>query len=261
MVMKFDQLEVEIYDDAEAMGRAGAEYVRTLIEQAIAERGSANVILATGNSQLAFLKALCSLQSIEWNKVRIFHMDEYIGISEDHPASFVRYIRERVVNVVHPLAFFPIRGDADDPQAVCDEYEALLREYPADVCCMGIGENGHIAFNEPNAADFNDPRWVRRVTLDERSRAQQVGEGHFPSLDAVPAEAISLTIPALLAARRIVVQVPEARKAEAVRRALLGPVSNACPASILRTCSHARLYLDQDSARELKAQLGSAQEG
>lgn len=256
-MVKFDQLEVEIYDDVEAMGRAGAEYVQALLEQAIAERGTANLILATGNSQLAFLNALCRLRSIEWDRVRIFHMDEYIGISEDHPASFVRYIRERVVNIVQPLAFYPIKGDTGDPQAVCDEYEALLREYPADVCCMGIGENGHIAFNEPNVADFNDSRWVRRVKLDERSRLQQVGEGHFPTLDAVPAEAISLTIPALLAARRIVVSVPEARKAEAVRRALLGPVSNACPASILRTCSHARLYLDQESARELKEQLRS----
>lgn len=247
MVMKFDQLEVEIYDDAEAMGRAGAEYVRTLIEQAIAERGSANVILATGNSQLAFLKALCSLQSIEWNKVRIFHMDEYIGISEDHPASFVRYIRERVVNVVHPLAFFPIRGDADDPQAVCDEYEALLREYPADVCCMGIGENGHIAFNDPPVADFADAKIVKTVELDEACRRQQVNDGCFPRLADVPRTAMTMTIPALMSGKALFAIVPGARKKPAVRQTLHGPISTACPASILRRHPDCTLFVDREA--------------
>lgn len=261
MTVKFDQLEVEIFPDQESMGRTAAEYVGGLLREAINERGSANVILATGNSQLGFLKLLCGDPRIDWGKVRIFHMDEYIGITEDHPASFVRYMRERVADVVHPLAFFPIRGDTGDPQAVCDEYEALLRKYPADVCCMGLGENGHIAFNEPHVANFEDDRWVRRITLDERSRAQQVGEGHFPTLDSVPTEAISLTIPALLSARHLLIQAPEARKADAVRQALLGPVSTACPASILRTCSHARMYLDPESARDLGEYLENAREG
>lgn len=254
--LRFDQLHVEIFPDQEAAGRAGAEYVRGRLQEAIAQKGDANLILATGNSQLAFLRALCALPGIEWNKVRIFHMDEYVGISAAHPASFVRYIQEKVVDLVHPLAFYPIKADTGDPQAVCDEYEKLLREYPADVCCMGIGENGHLAFNEPHDADFEDPRWVRRIALDERSRRQQVGEGHFATVEEVPKEAITLTIPALLAARHVVVQVPEARKAEAVSRALFGPISNECPASILRTCSHARLYLDRDSGRDILSRLG-----
>jgi len=253
--LRVDQLHVAIFPDQEAAGRAQAEYVREKLVEAIREKGDANVILATGNSQLAFLRALCALPGIEWRKVRIFHMDEYVGISDAHPASFVRYIREKVADRVGPLAFYPMRGDAADPQAVCDEYEELLRRYPADLCCMGIGENGHLAFNEPHDANFWDPRWVRRITLDERSRRQQVGEGHFATLDEVPKEAITLTIPALLAARHVVVQVPEARKAEAVNRALFGPISNACPASILRTCAHARLYLDRESGRDVLARF------
>lgn len=254
-ILQFDQLHVEIYPDQDAAGRAGAEYVGSKLQEIIAEKGDANIILATGNSQLAFLRVLCSLPGIEWNKVRIFHMDEYVGISPTHPASFVRYIQEKVVDLVQPLAFFPIRGDTGDPQAVCDEYEKLLKEYPADICCMGIGENGHLAFNEPHDADFEDPKRVRLITLDERSRRQQVGEGHFATIDEVPKEAITLTIPALLAARHVVVQVPEARKAEAVSRALFGPIHNECPASILRTCSHARLYLDRDSGQDVLARL------
>lgn len=249
--LTFDKLEVRIFPDAEGAGKDGAELVRTLLQGAIAQKGEANVILATGNSQLPFLRALVGLSGIEWNRVRIFHMDEYIGISDTHSASFVKYIREKVVDLVRPLEFFPIKGDTGDPDGVCREYEALLRAHPADVSCMGIGENGHLAFNEPYDADFNDERWVKRIRLDEKSRAQQVGEGHFASLADVPQEAITLTIPALLAAKRVVLQVPEARKANAVREALHGPISNACPASILRTCSHARLYLDAAAAGEL----------
>lgn len=256
LTMKIDQLHVEIYPDQEAAGRAEAEYVAGRLREAIREKGETNLILATGNSQLAFLRALCAQPDIDWGKVRIFHMDEYVGISEAHPASFVRYIREKIADLVRPLAFFPIRGDAGDPQAICDEYEELLRRYPADVCCMGIGENAHLAFNEPHDANLWDARWVRRITLDERSRRQQVGEGHFATLDDVPKEAITLTIPALLAARHVAVQVPESRKAEAVGRALFGPISNACPASILRTCSHARLYLDRESGRDVLARRG-----
>lgn len=247
----FGELEVRALPTKEEAGREGAQLVRRLIQEAVEQRGTANVVLATGNSQLPFLKALISLPDIEWERVRIFHLDEYVGISDTHPASFVKYVRENVVNLVNPLSFYPIRGDATDPATVCSEYEALLREHPVDVCCLGIGENGHIAFNEPHDADFEDEKWVRIIALDDKSRSQQVGEGHFASVEEVPKEAITLTIPPLLAAKNIVVQVPEGRKAPAVRRTLHGPISTECPASILRTCSHARLFLDADSAAEI----------
>lgn len=244
----YDRLPVHIYAGADSAGRAAARAALQILREAIRQRGEANVILATGNSQLSLMAAFREATDVRWSAVRVFHMDEYLGVPGTHPASFVRYMRDQLVDAVQPLAFFPIRGDGQDPEEECRRYEALLRQYPADLCCLGIGENGHLAFNEPGAADFHDSRWVRVITLDERSRRQQVGEGHFPHLDAVPRQAITLTIPALLSARRVIVTAPEARKAQAVREALLGPVSNACPASILRTCDHAELFLDRDSA-------------
>lgn len=243
----FDQLEAEIYPDMAALGGAAAERAAALLRGVVAERGQANVILATGNSQLTFYAALRAMPGIDWGRIRLFHMDEYVGMRADHPASFRRYLREKIVDAVRPAAFWGVEGDAPDPEQECRRYEALLRAYPADLCCLGIGENGHLAFNDPPFADFADPAWVRVVQLDEASRRQQVGEGHFASLAEVPTHAITLTIPALLAARHMLAIVPEKRKAPAVKAALLGPVSTACPASILRTAAHARLYLDAES--------------
>lgn len=243
----FDQLEVEIYPDRAALGGAAAERAAALLREAVAERGQANVILATGNSQLTFYAALCEMPGIDWARIRLFHMDEYVGMRADHPASFRRYLHEKIVDTVRPAAFWGVEGDAPDPEEECRRYAALLRAHPADLCCLGIGENGHLAFNDPPYADFADPAWVRIVQLDEASRRQQVGEGHFASLAEVPTHAITLTIPALLAARHVLAIVPEKRKAPAVKAALLGPVSTACPASILRTVAHARLYLDAES--------------
>jgi glucosamine-6-phosphate deaminase len=244
----YDQLTVNIFTDAKTMGRAAAEAAARIINEAIEQRGVANIILATGNSQLAFLWALRDMTGIDWPKVNIFHLDEYVGISADNPASFPLFLRRHLIDAINARAFYPISGGAEDLGAACREYEDLLRRYPADLCCLGIGENGHLAFNEPAVADFADPVWVKVVELDEVSRRQQVGEGHFSSLDEVPTHAISLTIPAILAAGRLLVIAPERRKAGAVRAALLGPISAACPASILRKTPHAQLYLDLDSA-------------
>jgi len=219
-----------------------------IITDAIAERGAANLILATGNSQLAFLRALRATLGIDWSKVTVFHMDEYIGIDPDHRASFPRFLREHFFDHVDGATFHPVSGDPTRVAAICAEYEALLRAHPADAVALGWGENGHLAFNDPPYAEFDDPVWVKAIKLDEVSRKQQHGEGHFDSLAEVPTHAITLTIPALLAAKRVLCIVPEARKAKAVYECLTMPVSEDRPGSVLRTVDHATLYLDPDSA-------------
>ena len=248
---RYDQLPVAIYRSNEEMGQAAALDAREIINRAIEEKGEANVILATGNSQLTFLRALRGLEGIDWSKVNVFHMDEYVGIDPNHRASFPLFLRQHFLNVVNPRSFHPIPSRPEDVERACRDYEALLRKYPADMVALGFGENGHIAFNDPPYADFDDPVWVKVVELAEASRRQQVGEGHFDSLDEVPTHAITLTIPALLAAKAMLCIVPEARKAEAVRACLKDPVSEDRPGSILRRVDHARLYLDQDSASKL----------
>jgi glucosamine-6-phosphate deaminase len=198
------------------MGAAAAEVAREHLQRAIAQRGEANLILATGNSQLSFLHALRELEGIAWDKVRVFHMDEYLGIEPTHPASFPRFLREHILDKVQPGHFYPVPGKPEDVEAACAEYAALLHQYPADLVALGLGENGHLAFNDPPYAIFDDPVWVKVVILDEASRRQQVGEGHFPTLDSVPTHAITLTIPALLAAKRVLAIVPEAIMVQAV---------------------------------------------
>jgi len=180
-------------------------------------------------------------------------MDEYVGVHPDHPASFQRYMRERVATRVQLRAFHYLWGDASDPVAEAGRYANLLADHPLDLCCLGIGENGHLAFNDPPVADFADPLDVKVVALDAPCRRQQVGEGHFASLDEVPTHAVTVTIPALLRARRVLAVVPEARKAAPVRAALEGPVSTECPASVLRRHPDATLHLDPDSASALGA--------
>jgi len=241
-----DRLAVEVHPDEAAMGAAAAVRAAEVINAAVAERGSARIVIATGNSQFAFTDVL-TRQQIDWSKVTVFHMDEYVGVDADHPAGFQRWIRERVADKVDPGQVHYISG-LGDPAAEADRYEALLREAPLDLVCMGIGENGHLAFNEPGQADFDDQRWVRIITLTEESRRQQVGEGHFPDIASVPEHAISLTIPALLSATKVQICAPESRKADAVRATLTAPVSNDCPATILRQTPHATLFLDPASA-------------
>jgi glucosamine-6-phosphate deaminase len=249
---EYGSLRTSVYASNGAMGEAAADDAQNIIVSAIKARGHANIILATGNSQLTFLHALRGLPGIDWQKVNVFHMDEYVGIDPQHLASFPLFLRQHILDIVRPGKFYPVPGQSSDIEAACREYEALLKAHPADLCAMGIGENGHIAFNDPPYADFDDPVWVKVVKLDERSRRQQVGEGHFPNLAAVPTHAITLTIPALLSAKRILCIVPEARKAEAVEKSLLGPITEDCPASILRQTGHAQLFLDQESAARLK---------
>ena len=243
-----DQLPVELYASNEELGQAAAKKAQQILSEAIDKKGFANLILATGNSQLTFLKALRNLGDVDWQKVRIFHMDEYIGINPSHPASFPLFLENHFLQFTKPGHFHPIPSETSDVDSACKAYEALIRHHPADLVAMGWGENGHIAFNDPPDAHFDDPHWVKVVELAEESRLQQVGEGHFTSLDEVPKQAITLTIPALIAPVHILCIVPEARKASAVKACLSEPVDESRPGSILRTISHATLLLDQDSA-------------
>ncbi len=245
--LHIDQIPVLIFESNQALGARAADDLAEILSQTLAERDLASIILATGNSQLKFMEALRAVEGIAWDRVVVFHMDEYAGMSDRHPASFPKYIREKLTDHVRPRAFYAMRGDAPDVQAELARYRDLLARYPADACVLGIGENGHLAFNDP-PADFETEAVIHVVDLDERCRLQQVGEGHFATPDDVPTQALSLTVPALLAAKRVLGVVPEARKTEAVRAALRGPVTPDCPASILRTRPHVTLYLDQDSA-------------
>lgn len=242
-------LRAEIHPTTEELGRSAAQLVAKTINAAVAEHGAARVIFATGNSQYPLMAALADVD-VPWDKVTGFHMDEYVGIDANHPASFRRWIRERIEERFHPAAIHYIDGEAD-PAEECARYTALLSEDRIDLVCMGIGENGHLAFNEPGDADFDTDALIAEITLQRESRQQQVNEGHFPTVADVPATALSLTIPALLSSPVQVVCVPELRKAAAVAKALTGPVTTACPASILQERGHAVVYLDAESSSAL----------
>ena len=246
-----DALAVEIHPDVGAMARAAADEAARVLRAAVAARGEAHAMFATGNSQLAFVEQLVTATAdVPWADVVVFHMDEYVGVGPDHPAGFQRWIRERIVARTHPRAAHYVDGLAD-PARECARYAGLLTELPLDLCCLGIGENGHLAFNDPPVADFADPLDVKVVELDPACRRQQVNEGHFPDLAAVPARALTVTIPALLRAPRVLAIVPEARKAGPVHTALTAPVAPACPATALRTAPGATLYLEPESAARL----------
>jgi glucosamine-6-phosphate deaminase len=247
-----DALAVRLYRTEKEMALDVARLAQEYLRETIARQGAAAVILATGNSQIQFLEALIGLGGVEWSRLTLFHMDEYLGIDANHKASFRRYMRERVAQRVKPRQFHYLDGDAPLPLDECARYSDLLKAQPIDLCCLGIGENGHIAFNDPPVANFTDPHAVKLVKLDLACRSQQVNEGHFPSLEAVPQYAFTLTIPTLCSAKRMLCVAPEKRKAAAVRAALKGPVQTACPASFLRKQSQATLFLDSDSASELR---------
>lgn len=248
--LQYGKAKVRIFATREELGRAAAQDAAAFIRHAIVERGSARIMVATGNSQLDVVKHLVLQPGIDWSVVDVFHMDEYVGIDDRHPAGFRRWIRERVEEKVCARSVHYINGESDI-DAEIKRYTALLSEGPIDVAFVGIGENGHIAFNDPLVADFNDPHMLKRVRLDETSRQQQVNEGHFPSIASVPEEAISVTCSGLLRARAWISCVPEGRKAAAVKAALEGPVTTECPGSIARTRDHVTIYLDSDSSARL----------
>ena len=241
-----DKLNVMVYTREADMGLAAARFTAARLREATGSRGSACLILATGTSQYSFLDAL-KREQLEWHKISVFHLDEYTGIPETHPASFRRYLRERILDEVNPGRVFLINGSSSDLEGEMERYESLLRNNPVDIACIGIGENGHIAFNDPPVADFNDPAWVKEVELDHACRMQQLGEGWFPSLDDVPEHAVTLTVPAIMASRAISCVVPGRRKLAAVIDTLNGDITEACPASVLRRHNDATLFLDSES--------------
>jgi len=246
-----DKLIIEQYKTSEIMGKYAAEFTFEKLDKEIKTKGYANLILATGASQFNFLKALKTNHDIDWEKITVFHLDEYFDISTEHPASFRKYLKERIMDEVKPNEFHQINGDAKDKDAELKRYADLLSNHPIDIACIGIGENGHIAFNDPPVADFNDPQVIIIVELDELCRKQQFGEGWFPTLDDVPKKAFSLTIPTIMKSKAISCVVPDERKSDAVYNTINGPISTECPASILRNHDSCKLFLDNDSAIKL----------
>ena len=243
-------MQVVIHETKQQLGAAAASEGLAGIVSALAARGRANIILATGVSQYPMLEVL-KRADIDWASVTAFHLDEYVGLSPDHPASFRRYLDERFLAALPARPrFVPVNGDAADITAELARLNELISQHPTDVCFAGIGENGHLAFNDP-PADFETIEPYLAVELDEACRRQQLGEGWFPSMDDVPRRAISMSIRQIMASRKIVLSVPDTRKAEAVSRAVEGPVSPDCPASILQRHSDATLHLDAASASHL----------
>jgi glucosamine-6-phosphate deaminase len=242
-------MNVLVVENKIEMGRRAAEQGASLIRDAIAQNGTANIIVATGVSQFEMLSVLVQAPDIRWDKVIGFHLDEYIGIPITHPASFRKYLWERFVSKLPlPLkAFHYIEGDVDDAQTVCNNLSAHIRNLAIDVAFVGIGENGHLAFNDP-PADFETDTPYLVVDLDEACRRQQLGEGWFPSLADVPKQAISMSIRQIMKSAHIIASVPDARKAVAVKACLQGPVSPDAPASILQQHTDTTVYLDAASA-------------
>lgn len=245
-------MDIRVHPTKDAMAQAAADLAAASLRAAIAARGRANVIAATGASQFEFLDRLAAAPGIDWARTIFFHLDEYVGLPETHPASFRKYLRERLADRVHPGAFHFIAGDASDPAAECRRVGAVLAAHPIDVAFVGIGENGHLAFNDP-PADFEiaDPYLV--VDLDEDCRKQQLGEGWFPTLADVPRRAISMSIRQILKSREILGIVPDARKARAVADCLSGAVSPRHPASILQSHPRTTVFLDAPAAALLEA--------
>jgi glucosamine-6-phosphate deaminase len=249
--LTFGQARVVVHPDVTGMARAAADQAAEVMRAAVQARGVANVMFATGNSQLAFIDTLVArTPDVPWADTVVFHMDEYVGVGPDHPAGFQRWIRQRIVEPTAPRAAHYVDG-LGDPDEACARYRDLLAHHPLDLCCLGIGENGHLAFNDPGVADFDDPLDVKVVELDAACRQQQVNEGHFPDMASVPSHALTVTIPALLRASQVMAIVPEARKAEPVRAALTGPISADCPASALQMTAQATVYLEPESAQLL----------
>ena len=239
-------MRVAVFPDRLSLARAAAHEAASRIRAAIAARGHARIVAATGTSQIAFLDQLTRQSDLDWSSVELFHLDEYVGLAEDHPASFRRYLRERLIQPAGIVRCHLIDGCAD-PIDVCEELGRKLAAQPIDVAFAGIGENGHLAFNDP-PADFETEQPYLVVRLDDACRRQQVGEGWFTTIDDVPERAITMSIRQILEARAIVAVVPESRKAAAVRNCLEGEVSPMAPASILRTHKDTMLFLDQESA-------------
>ena len=248
---KVEKLSVHIFDTREEMGKVAAEDAARRINAIIAKNGVANVVFAAAPSQNDLIENLLKAD-IDWSKVRAFHQDEYVGISAEEPAGFGNFLDRAIFKKVHFKELHYLLCCADEAEEKCEAYAKLLRKYPIDLIFLGIGENGHLAFNDPAVADFNDPKMVKIVELDDVCRQQQVNDGCFATLDDVPKQAMTMTMSLIMNIPEAICVVPTIRKANAVYRALCGEVTTACPSSILRNHPNAALYLDKDSASMLR---------
>lgn len=253
-------MKVEVHPTRETAGRTAARAAAQALAELAAVQQTVAVIFATGASQFETLDALTGMDGLPWDRVRGFHMDEYVGLPVDHPASFRHYLRERLSGKVRMAEFNEIDGSASDPERTAWNYAERLQAADPQLCLLGIGENGHLAFNDPGVADFHDPLDAKVIELDTMCRRQQFAEGWFPTIDDVPASAITLTIPALMRVPKLIASVPGSRKAAIVRRTIEEEISTACPATILRTHPDVTVYLDRESASELEEWGGTATE-
>lgn len=251
---KKQEMMLKVFREKSSLGKAAAQKAATAIRDAIRNRGQARVIAATGTSQLEFLAALTDSTDVDWGRVELFHLDEYVGLPVTHPASFRKILLEQLVNKTGTAKFHPLDGDADDLSDVIKKVGKALASAPVDIAFVGIGENGHLAFNDP-PADFETEEPYLIVNLDEACRRQQVGEGWFSDISQVPKRAISMSVRQILKAKEILAVVPELRKAQAVKICFEGEISPMAPASILRTHANANVYLDKESASLLSSAL------
>jgi len=250
--LKIGTLNVEIHPTRKAAGAAAAKAIAQALKQASHKGADIGVIFAAAASQLDTLRELIAINELPWDQVQGFHLDEYIGIDADHPASFRRFLRENLTQRVKMKEFFEMDGMADDPVRVCRDYAHRLQSANPQLCLLGIGENGHLAFNDPPEANFTDPLDMKVVHLDPLCRQQQVAEGWFKNLSEVPERALTLTVPTVLRVPKLIASVPGIRKAEIMRATLETPISTNCPSTILRTHPDATVYLDKESASELE---------
>lgn len=247
-ILQKDKLDIEVYRNRSEMGMAAAAAAANRINELARTREEINIVFAAAPSQNEFLEGLVKEKSIQWGKINAFHLDEYIGLNSEAPQCFGNFLKRAIFEKVEFKNTYYINGNAGNFEEECNRYSALLQNHPIDIAFLGIGENGHLAFNDPPVADFNDKYFMKVVTLDEVCRNQQVNDGCFESLSHVPKNAFTLTIPAILSATYIYCMVPGKTKAEAVKATLFEPISEVCPASVLRKHDCAKLYIDVDSA-------------
>lgn len=245
-------LKVNIYTSRQVMGKAAAAAVGNKIRELLSKRQSINMVFAAAPSQNEFLEALCQEPSIDWSRIIAFHLDDYIGLPENAPQKFTNYLKEHIFSKLNFGKVFLMNGNELSPEEECRRYSKLLEKYPLDIACIGIGENGHLAFNDPPLADFTDSKLVKVVQLEESCRLQQVHDGCFNLLPEVPTHALTLTIPAILLAKWVYCIVPGFTKSEAVKRVIEGKISKECPATVLKNHNQSFLFLDPDSASKLK---------
>jgi glucosamine-6-phosphate deaminase len=256
--LQVGRLNIEVYEDSQSAGEAAARATADTLTKLGEGDADIGVIFATGASQIPTLRALTSITGLPWQRVIGFHMDEYEDMQPEHPASFRGYLRERLTSKVQMKEFNEIDGTMGDLEELCRNYAARMRAADPQLCLLGIGENGHLAFNDPPVADFNDPVDMKVVALDATCQQQQFAEGWFKSIDDIPQRAVTLTIPALLRVPKLIASVPGPRKAHIVHRSLTEPISTNCPATILREHPDCTVYLDLQSAAELQELLAGS---